>query len=180
MRVSLAENAVTRRAALALSAWALAASTPPAAHARVDGIPLYAPGDQVNLPKAGFEYWLPRVEALQTAIPSLRLACTTADWPAAAQLLSSETIAAQLSTLGGTASILGDDAYTAIGIKQRWAQAAKRLQGLLIGDKPPNQQAALQAVAELELCVQDMLALIPPSVVRQVRELEKKRAELAS
>jgi hypothetical protein len=104
MRVSLAENAVTRRAALALSAWALAASTPPAAHARVDGIPLYAPGDQVNLPKAGFEYWLPRVEALQTAaIPSLRLACTTADWAAAAQLLSSETIAAQLSTFGNIA-----------------------------------------------------------------------------
>ena len=71
MRVDLV---ATRRAALALSLSSLAAlGRPPApARAMVDGIPLYAPGDAILLPKAGFEYWLPRAEALRDGLDVLK------------------------------------------------------------------------------------------------------------
>lgn len=106
--ISIASEVMTRRAAIALSTCVLFSSP---AVARVDGIPFYAPGDKVVLPGAGFETWLPRIEALQlSALPSLRAAIQSKNWAAAAQFLSADSLSYQLKVFGSTASILGDEA----------------------------------------------------------------------
>ena len=182
MRLVSSDAFSTRRSALALSAWSLVALTSrPAAHARVDGIPLYAPGDQIKLPTMGFEYWLPRCEQLRDVeIPAVRAAVTAADWPTAARLVSADAVDVQLKVFGSTASILGDEAYTALALKARYAKGTKALLALVGADAPPTQQAALDVTKELETCVGELVALIPPPVVEQVRDIERKKAALAA
>ena len=178
---TLLDWSLTRRAALSLAAWSLASvgPRPPAAFALVDGIPLYAPGDKVSLPDRGFEYWLPQMEQLRDSyMPSLRASVSAADWRAAAPIISGDALTASLQAFGGTASILGDEAYTALALKQRYAQAAKQLQKTIVADAPST-QAALTSVAELESSVNDLLALVPASVVEAVRAFEAKQRAAA-
>ena len=80
-------SALSRRTALTLTCSTLAALGPSVrpALAKIDGIPFYAPGDEVLLPKAGFEYYLPACEVLRdTVLPSLRSAIERSDLQAAA------------------------------------------------------------------------------------------------
>ena len=107
-------------------------------------------------------------------------AVTAADWPTAARLVSADAVAVQLKVFGSTASILGDEAYTALALKARYAKGANALLALVGADAPPTQQAALDATKELETCVVDLLALIPLPVVQQVRAIEQKAAAEAA
>ena len=172
--------AFSRRAVLAACSLAALGARPLSAPvaAKVEGLPFYAPGDQILLPKAGFEYWLPRVEAMRDRmLPALRRAVTDADWTAAAQYLSKDALDAQLKTFGSTASILGDEAYTAVGIKQQYAAAAQRLQRTVVAG---DGKGSLEAVGDMEQRVVEFLALVPSSVVDQVRALEKEAAAAAA
>ena len=120
----------SRRAALLAL---LATSGPLPSLAKVDGIPLYAPGDQAMLPKDGFEKWLPITEQLRDSIlPKLREAISNSDYETAAQLVSPAALTQQLEAFGRLASILGDEAYTALGIKSRYRNAATQLQKALL------------------------------------------------
>ena len=181
MRVSALDSVATRRAALALSLSSLAAlGRPPApAHALVDGLPFYAPGDNILLPKVGFEFWLPRAELMRdTTLPALRSAVGDADWAAASKLLTDDAITAQTKTFGAMASILGDDAYTAISLKASYGKSALKLQKLVAAPEGATTAQALEGVGDLELLVTALLALVPPTVVDQVRTVERAQAQV--
>ncbi len=166
---------LSRRGAHLMAAWALSASATlgPAyrVSARVDGIPLYAPGDKFKLPDEGFEVQLPRLEGLRSRmIPALRFALEKSDWEAAAMQIGPDALSFQLRVLGDTASILGDEAYTALGLKAQYGSAAKRLQAAVVSAK---QADALREVATLDATLSDYIALVPTSVVELVRERER-------
>ena len=168
MRVAFTSS-VSRRALGALAAAALTSSRLPA-HAIVEGIPLYAPGENIMLPDAGFETFLPRIEALRdVTLPTLKLAISEAEWAAAKQLTSADSIKAQLKTFGGTASVMGDEAYTVLQLKARYAAAAKRLQQVLDAQNAGDAQLL---VKEMETTVVELYALIPKVVIDQVRRRE--------
>ena len=170
MRVAV-PNALSRRALLAISSLAVFTKAPPTV-AKVDGIPLYAPGEEILLPKAGFEYWLPVLSALKEAqLPTLRAAVGKSDWQTAARFVTPEAIEVQLKTFGSMASILGDDAYTAIGIKQRYGKAIKQLQSVVVADTP-SETTALEVVSSLEACASELYALVPTPVIEQVKARE--------
>ena len=165
---------VLGRALLAVAASTLPALAPLRASALVDGIPLYAPGDKISLPEAGFEVWLPRMEAIRDVqLPALRAAADASDWPTVEAALSPSVLKEQLTTFGNLASILGDEAYTAVGIKALYTASAKKLQASV-----GKRDDALKRVGELELCVTQTLALVPAPVVQQVREREAKLRRL--
>ena len=167
-----------RSAAAALAALALSAGPRLPARALVEGIPLYAPGDAYMLPEAGFETFLPKLEALRdSSIPALKLALSEQDWAAATQLTGPDVLKQQLAALGSTAALLGDEAYTALAFKARYAAAAKRLQRSLA---ERNQGDAGLLINEMESSVGDFVALIPQVVVDQVRAREQKLASLAT
>ena len=76
--------------------------------ALVDGIPLYAPGEKIALPERGFEYWLPRMEQIQSvALPAVRSTVSNGDWASLSPFFG--TVPAQLSVFGNLASIMGDE-----------------------------------------------------------------------
>ena len=178
MRLHL--EVTTRRAALAALAATLATVNTRPARALVDGVPFYAPGDKFQVPAVGFEFWLPKIEELNTrTLPALRATVDKSDWRAAALYLSKDAVSVQLQTLGSTASIMGDEAYTALGIKAKYGKALARLQQTIVADTP-SQPDALGIVSELEACVAELLGLIPQSVVDQVRKLEQAKASLAA
>ena len=167
-------HAIPRRSAHLLVAWALSASISlgPArrASARVEGIPLYAPGDKIKLPEEGFEVQLPRLEALRDrTIPLLRAALDKSDWEAAATQVGPDAVASQLRVLGDTASILGDEAYTALSLKAKYAASVRKLQAALVSAK---QDDALREVDALDATISDYIALVPAKVVELVRERE--------
>lgn len=148
-------HAISRRSAHLLAAWALSASISlgPArrASARVEGIPLYAPGDKIKLPEEGFEVQLPRLEALRDrTIPLLRAALEKSDWEAAATQVGPDAVTSQLRVLGDTASILGDEAYTALSLKAKYAASVRKLQAALVSAK---QDDALREVDALEATI---------------------------
>jgi hypothetical protein len=141
------------------------------ARARVDGIPLYAPGDQVVLPPAGFETYLPQLEDIRDVqLPALRAAIEAAEWDAAR--VGADAKAAQLVVLSKTASILGDEAYTAVSLKGRYSTAAAAVQSGL-SSKPAADQL-LTGVAVMESTLREFIALIPDSVVEAVRARDDK------
>ena len=177
MKLPPLELATSRRAALlALSAIASVPVGVRRAHAIVDGIPLYAPGDQIQLPEAGFETFLPQVEQLcDSALPMLKELISVSDYDAAARFVLRDALSQQLDTFGNMASILGDEAYTAVGIKSRYRQAAKQLQAALIAS-PIRQDVALKRAGEMQACANELRDLVPDVVVRQVREREKMLA----
>ena len=170
----LLAGAVTRRGLLA-AAWTFAAvGQQRPAVAQVDGIPFYAPGDQIALPEAGFEYFLPRLEAVSSqTLPKLRAAVESSDWAAARQTFGTTTSSEHLALLGGTASILGEEAYTGLGLKAEYAAAAKKLLAILAAADPSQKEAQLVA-GQLDDVFRRYLALIPDVVVREVRAREKK------
>ena len=160
-------HAIPRRSAH-LVAWALSAtiSLGPArrASARVEGIPLYAPGDKIKLPEEGFEVQLPRLEALRDrTIPLLRAALEKSDWEAAATQVGPDAVTSQLRVLGDT------EAYTALSLKAKYAASVRKLQAALVSAK---QDDALREVDALEATISDYIALVPAKVVELVRERE--------
>jgi hypothetical protein len=171
----------TRRSAIAACcAFSLMEIQRPA-RALVDGIPLYAPGDQFALPDVGFETLLPRLESIRDVeLTGTRGAIVRGDLSAAAISLDPKgALARQLEALGSTASILGDDAYTALSIKAKYASSAKRLLARLSATTS-SEAELLQEVGQLEASFEEFLALIPPVVVKQVRAREKRLTNLAS
>ena len=166
-----------RRGAIA-AAWACATTlggmTARPARALVDGIPLYAPGEEIALPKYGFETQLPQLEMLRDAyLPRVRQALARDDWAVAQPAMSADAVNRQLAVLGRTASILGDEAYSALNLKARYSAVAKRLQGSLASAASSEQ--ALRELSELDATLNEFIALIPATVVDAVRERERKR-----
>ena len=167
---------VHSRRSLIATVTALAVATTPQspAFAKVDGIPLYAPGDAMLLPDAGFETYLPMLEVLRdVSLPSLKVALSEADWTAAAQKTSGDILQQQSKVFGATAALLGDEAYTALQFKSRYTAAAKRLQRSLAEQ---NKGDAELLVNEMDASLREFIALIPKVVVDQVRAREKKLA----
>ena len=170
--------ALNRRAMLTV--WALVAANTHrlTAEAIVEGIPLYAPGDQIALPQFGFETQLPRLEALRDVMmPALQGAVEQGEWAAAAKAISGDALAKQLTVLGDTASILGDEAYTALSIKGKYASSAKKLQTSL-SSAVPQREEIIRGVGELDATLREYMELIPDVVVRQVRAREAKLSGL--
>lgn len=177
MKIGLAAS--RRAAILALSAAAAPLGRLPAS-AKVDGIPFYAPGDQFALPEAGFETFLPRTERLRDQIlPALRSALAAGEYDSAARFVLPAELDQQAEVFGNMASILGDEAYTAVGIKARYRASAKKLQATLIAT-PIRQDDALRSAGEMEACVNELVALVPDVVVQQVRQREEKLRQAAA
>ena len=146
--------------------------------ARVDGIPFYAPVSGAGLPDEGFESLLPRVEAIKSSIPMLREAAASGEWE---QILTAQTpsiIDGQLRTLGSMASILGDEAYTALSLKSQYATAARRLMAVASEPAERSTTRALATVDELDLCISKTLGLVPEVVVKQVKVFQEQQATL--
>ena len=179
MRLRLPITDAPRRAALqhagaALFAAAAACTVAPrSARALVEGIPLYAPGDKILTPDAGFETYLPLLYRVRDSIPPLEAAVTDGDWAAVAR--GADAKASEAAIIANTASILGDEAYTALGLKAQFEAAAKAL-----AKAAAKQEAAAArgAVGELKASVGEVLALIPAEVVKEVVKREQKLAEL--
>ena len=172
---------ISRRSAHSLAAWALTASAAlwqAPVSALVDGIPLYAPGDQIKLPEVGFEVQLPRLEYMRDRLlPSIRTAVGESDFEGAAKQIGIEQVKQQLQVLGDTASILGDEAYTAVSLKSKYALTVKKLQVAVVSMK---QDDALREVTNLDAVVGDYIGLIPPKVVELVRSRESTLARLTN
>ena len=84
--------------------------------------------------------------------------------------------ASEAAIIANTASILGDEAYTALGLKAQFEAAAKAL-----AKAAAKQEAAAArgAVGDLKASVGEVLALIPAEVVKEVVKREQKLAEAA-
>ena len=179
MRARLPITDLPRRAALqhagaALFAAAAACTVAPrSARALVEGIPLYAPGDKILTPDAGFETYLPLLYRVRDSIPPLEAAVADGDWAAVAR--GADAKASEAAIIANTASILGDEAYTALGLKAQFEAAAKAL-----AKAATKQEAAAArgAVGDLKASVGEVLALIPAEVVQEVVKRERKLAEL--
>ena len=151
------------------------------ARALVDGIPLYAPGDQFALPDVGFETMLPMLEVIRDVeLAGMHDAIVRGDLDAAAAALAPARLDRQLDALGNTASILGDEAYTALSLKVKYASSAKRVQTRLSSTTTSSETDLLRNVDELEAILNEYINLIPPAVVKQVRARERRLAQLAS
>ena len=119
-------RAALQHAGAALFAAAAACTVAPrSARALVEGIPLYAPGDKILTPDAGFETYLPLLYRVRDSIPPLEAAVTDGDWAAVAR--GADAKASEAAIIANTASILGDEAYTALGLKAQFEAAAKAL-----------------------------------------------------
>ena len=175
MRIEIAS--LTRRGLLtacSLAACSFGVPTRPA-RAIVDGIPLYAPGDKFQLPEYGFETQLPQLEQIRdVTLPAMRESIRRADWASARSSFSMD-FERQLYILGSTASILGDEAYTAVMLKARYAAAGKKLQAKLAVTEP-REEEVLGTVDELDATVNEYIALVPAVVVDAVRARERKLA----
>lgn len=150
----------------------------------VDGIPLYAPSagtiGSSGLPDAGFEVLLPRVEGFAANVQKIVLAATANEWDQVRATLSAVPLDYQSTELGKYAAILGDDAYTALGLKRDYLSAVKALTRALTGATSGNEQEAESAIKAAELMqasMQSLLDLVPPAVVSQVRAREKALAK---
>lgn len=192
---------LTRRAAHVLAALLTTAPLRRPAHALVDGIPLCkslattrvigcgvtqrtiescalpdAPGDKINLPEVGFEVQLPLLEGYRDrTLPALRGALERADWEGAAKEIGVEAVTQQLKVLGDTASILGDEAYTALSVKSRYAATVKKVQAAVVAGR---QEEALREVGNLDATLREYIGLVPSSVVDLVRKREQRLAGL--
>jgi len=177
-------------AGLALVLGAAGVSLPTAAHGYVEGLPLYAPssgslggGVGSGFPDKGFETLLPQVEAMKANIPALREAVAREDWAPVAAAFSAEASLQAGRVLGDYAGILGDEAYTAIGLKAQFLASSKKLAALVLavssGGRPsgdPSTSEALAQLSSLNRILEELLALTPPVVVEQVRTYEKRLA----
>ena len=143
------------------------------AHRFLGPPPLYAPGDKILTPDAGFETYLPLLYRVRDSIPPLEAAVTDGDWAAVAR--GADAKASEAAIIANTASILGDEAYTALGLKAQFEAAAKAL-----AKAATKQEAAAArgAVGDLKASVGEVLALIPAEVVQEVVKRERKLAEL--
>ena len=96
------------------------------------------------------------------------------EWTRVAEMVAPDTVAAtQAKTLGRLASILGDDAYTALAMKGRFVTSSKKLVTLSSAPQAPDVEAALEPVIQMEKVINDFVALVPSSVVDQVRTLRR-------
>jgi len=184
----LAAPQPSRRAALVLFAAVLATSPASGrqwvASAMVDGIPLYAPSagtiGSSGLPDEGFETLLPKVEGLATNAAAALEAANVGDWDRVRDALSAATPADQTTNLGKFAAILGDDAYTALGLKREYQAAAAALGSAAAhaaaGDAKEAERA-VKAAELMDLSIQELLDLVPAPVVTQVRAREKALAK---
>jgi len=178
MRIVAVDSLSRRSFAAAVTAFAMAAIPRQPAAAIVEGIPLYAPGEKVMLPDAGFETYLPKLETLRDdVLPSLSKAVAELDWSVAAQLANADQNAQQMKLFGSTAALLGDDAYTALSIKARYSAASKRLQRALAEQAQGDAQLL---VKEMDASLNEFIGLIPKVVVDQVRAREAKLASFAA
>lgn len=175
MRFPLTELCSRRAALTAFTTTCLLAYRQPAV-ALVDGIPLYAPGEGILLPEAGFEVFLPRIEMLRDqALPALKQAVVDNDWRRAAELASADNLKRQMSDFGRIAALLGDDAYTVLALKAQYGAAAKRLQQALVAASV-SQSDAQQCIADMDAKTTEVINLVPKVVVDQVRQREKMLA----
>ncbi len=165
---------------------AVAAMGPMApAHAIVEGIPFYAPGASILLPDEGFEGLLPKLEVIRDRLlPALREAIEAENWKAVSAAVATGergALTKMLAVLGQTASILGDEAYTALDLKADFAAAAKRLgataSAAASGGSADVSKAALVEADALGKTLVDFIALVPAEVVEQVRKRQEKERQ---
>ena len=98
-------------------------------------------------------------------VEALRDAATGGDVSKVAVAQSEAALAAQGKLLGGLAGILGDDAYTVVGLKGRYLASAKTLFQLPAG--PEAAEAASRSLGEMAKILTDVRALVPAEVVAQ-------------
>ncbi|KAL1521618.1 hypothetical protein AB1Y20_021277 [Prymnesium parvum] len=173
-RGSLRMDSTRRTFGLAVIGILSLQATPQPAAAMVEGIPLYAPSSGTAPPEEGFEALLPRTEKIRDGMPALLEAIEGRDWAAVQALESAAILEKQLASLGSIASILGDEAYTAVALKREFASSAKRLIQTA-AESPEQSSDALAAGRRMERAVSEIVALVPQPVVDQVREYERTR-----
>ena len=98
-------------------------------------------------------------------VEALRDAASGGDVSKVAVAQSEAALAAQGKLLGALAGILGDDAYTVIGLKGRYLASAKTLFQLPAG--PEAAEAASRSLGEMAKILTDVRALVPAEVVAQ-------------
>mmetsp|Transcript_45565 Transcript_45565/g.143340 ORF Transcript_45565/g.143340 Transcript_45565/m.143340 type:complete len:212 (-) Transcript_45565:157-792(-) len=178
----------SRRSATANFAAALLSAAPALrAAAKVDGLPLYAPKPGAiggsAYPEEGFEALLPRVEGFAAGAAAALAAAKASDWDSLSAATSPAALAYQSAQLGKFASILGDDAYTALTLKREYLQGVSALSAAVASAASGGGEEAARAVKAAEVMsssLDSMLALVPPKVVAQVRKREQALAALAA
>ena len=131
---------------------------PRSARALVEGIPLYAPGDKILTPDAGFETYLPLLYRVRDSIPPLEAAVTDGDWAAVARRptrkASEAVIMAELAGLDTSRS----EAYTAPGLS---VNSRRRRQAAAKGDDAEATSGAGARSCGPRGVGREVLALIP-------------------
>ena len=159
---------VARRELLSGAASCLVLSRfPSPAAARVEGIPLYAPFGSAPLPSQGFEVLYPALEQLIAYLTALRGYASGGDWSKVADSVSEPAVVAQGKLIGSLASILGDDAYTVLSLKNRYLASARKLrETLATSPPPPEASSSLDDMVSVLGLIKD---LVPEKVVTQAR-----------
>jgi hypothetical protein len=142
---------------------------PSPAAARVEGIPLYAPFGSAPLPAQGFEVLYPALEQLLAYMTALRGYASGGEWSKVADAdgVSEPAVIAQGKLVGSLASILGDDAYTVLSLKNRYLASARKLrEALATSPPPPETSSSLDDMVSVLGLIKD---LVPEKVVTQAR-----------
>jgi hypothetical protein len=132
------------------------------------------------LPDDGFEVLLPKIEGFVANVEAAVLAARANEWDQVRAALAVVPPDYQSSSLGKYAAILGDDAYTALGLKRDYFSGMKALTSALPGAASGNEKEAERAVKAAELMqtsMKSLLNLVPAAVVSQVRAREKALAK---
>ena len=117
---------------------------------------------------------LPRMEVLREALKGVRAAAIRADWDDVTAAASADAAKRDSATFGRFASILGDEAYTVLNLKSRYAGVMVRL-GKVANGRPDPPDGALKEIDEAIGIVSDAIALVPAAVVKQVREYQRRK-----
>ena len=133
----------------------------------MEGIPLYAPFGSAPLPSQGFEVLYPALEQLIAYLTALRGYASGGDWSKVADSVSEPAVVAQGKLIGSLASILGDDAYTVLSLKNRYLASARKLrETLATSPPPPEASSSLDDMVSVLGLIKD---LVPEKVVTQAR-----------